>query len=128
MCAMPIGELSRRSDTPVATIRYYESRALMPEPARTRAGRRLYGQEDVARLEFIRARRIMGYSLKDIASALQPAADCAPNLTLARAQLAQVRRQIDRLQAVAADLDAQILACEGSCSTGPHVGCLIVPA
>jgi DNA-binding transcriptional MerR regulator len=128
MCAMPIGELSRRTDTPVATIRYYESLGLMPDPARNPAGRRLYGAEDVARLDFIRARRAVGYALKDIAQALRPAPDCAPNLHLARKQLAKVQLQIARLQTVAADLQSQIVACESGCANGPEVGCRVVPA
>lgn len=128
MCAMPIGELSLRTDTPVATIRYYEALGLMPVPARSPAGRRLYGAEDVARLDFIRSRRALGYSLKDIAQALQPVGDCAPNLGQARDQLARVIRQIARLNAVAATLERQITACETGCAAEPVTGCLILPA
>lgn len=128
MCAMPIGELSLRTDTSVATIRYYEDLGLMPVPARSPAGRRLYGAEDVARLDFIRSRRALGYALKDIANALQPVEDCAPNLDQARDQLARVTRQIDRLKAVAATLERQITACETGCASAPVAGCLILPA
>lgn len=129
MCAMPIGELARRTDTPVATIRYYESLGLMPNPARSPAGRRLYGTEDVTRLDFIRSRRTLGFALKDIAQALTPAPDCAPNLAAARDQLARIERQIARLRTAAADLLTEIAACECDCvSNGPQAGCLIVPA
>jgi DNA-binding transcriptional MerR regulator len=125
---MPIGELSRRTDTPVPTVRYYESLGLMPDPARSAAGRRLYGLEDVARLDFIRSRRALGYALKDIARALRPAADCAPNLGQARAQLDRVQREIARLQTVAQDLQSQIDSCAGGCVPTPLDGCRIVQA
>jgi DNA-binding transcriptional MerR regulator len=125
---MPIGELSHRTDTPVATIRYYEDLGLMPVPARSPAGRRLYGAEDVARLDFIRSRRALGYALKDIGTALQPTTDCAPNLDQARAQLARVTRQIARLNAVAATLQQQIAACETGCGPAPATDCRILPA
>lgn len=128
MCAMPIGDLARRTDTPVATIRYYESRGLLPPPARSPAGRRLYGAEDVARLDAIRARRALGYSLPDIARAMRPSDDCAPNLGLARKQLHEVERQIARLTTVAATLRAQIDSCESACDTAPSDGCPIRPA
>jgi DNA-binding transcriptional MerR regulator len=128
MCALPIGELARRTDTSVATIRYYESLGLMPDPARNRAGRRLYGSQDVARLDAIRARRALGYRLKDIAQTLQPALDCAPNLALARRQLAEVERQITRLMAVATTLQSQIAGCETGCGPVPVAGCEILPA
>lgn len=131
MCAFPIGELARRGDTPVATIRFYEARGLLPEPARTTSGRRAYGVDDVRRLDFIRSRRALGFSLDDIATALRPGKDCAPNLTLARAHLGRVERQIARLRQVARDLQSQIAGCENSCSTGaPGAGssCLILPS
>jgi DNA-binding transcriptional MerR regulator len=129
MCAMPIGDLARRTDTSVATIRYYEGLGLMPVAARSPAGRRLYGDEDIRRLEFIRARRAFGFALKDIARALMPASDCVPNLALARDQLLRIERQIGRLHAVAATLRDEIAACECDCiENGPQVGCLIVPA
>jgi MerR family transcriptional regulator, copper efflux regulator len=128
MCPMPIGELSRRTDTPVATIRYYEDIGMLPAADRSPAGRRVYGQEDVARLDFIRARRALGFALKDIATALHPGTDCAPSLDQARNHLARVTRQIDRLQAVAADLRAQIATCATDCTTGIQPTCLIVPA
>ena len=128
MCAMPIGELSRRTDTPVATIRYYEDLGLMPVADRSPAGHRLYGREDVVRLEFIRARRTLGYALKDIRQSLDPAPDCTPNLGLAREQLTRIERQVARLQTAAADLKAEIAACETSCGDGTQGTCLIVPA
>jgi DNA-binding transcriptional MerR regulator len=125
---MPIGDLSRRTETPVATSRYYEAVGLMPPPARSPAGRRLYGAEDVARLDFIRSRRGLGYSLKEIGKALLPVPDCTPNLDQARAQFARVQRQIARLQSVAATLAAQIAACERGCAPTPVAGCKILPA
>lgn len=128
MCAMPIGELSRRTDTPVATIRYYESEGLMPIPARSPGGRRFYGVEDVARLDAIRARRAMGYSLDDIRQAMRPAINCVPNLGLARMQLQKVERQIARLTGVATTLRHQIASCEATCTPSPQEGCLILPA
>ena len=50
-----IGELSRRTNVKVPTIRYYESIGLMPDPGRTEGGQRRYGQDELERLAFIRA-------------------------------------------------------------------------
>ena len=127
MCAMLIGELARRTDTPVATIRYYEAQGLMPAAGRSPAGRRLYGLEDITRLEFVRARRALGYALKDIRQALTPAKDCAPNLALANEQLARIERQIARMQAAAADLRDEIAACTDNCGNLSQPGCMIIP-
>jgi DNA-binding transcriptional MerR regulator len=127
MCAMPIGELSLRTDTPVATIRYYEELGVMPVPARSAAGRRLYGVEDVARLDFIRSRRVLGYSLKDIAGALVPATNCVPNLGQARAHLLRLQDEIARLGRLAEALAREIATCENDCSDGPRSRCLVLP-
>ena len=51
---MRIGELAKRSDCPVETIRYYERERLLPKPRRTSGNYRLYGAEHVARLAFVR--------------------------------------------------------------------------
>jgi len=131
MCAMPIGELSRRTDTPAATIRYYESLGLMPEPARGPGGQRRYGAGDVARLRFIRTRRDLGFSLADIRGLLAltgPATSpCAEAVPLAREQLARVRRQIAALAEIEATLVAQIAACGPDCGAGAAPDCLLVP-
>lgn len=65
-----IGELARCTGVPAKTIRYYETRALLPAPARTDAGYRLYGDEDVRRLEFIKRAKTLGFSLDEIHSIL----------------------------------------------------------
>jgi DNA-binding transcriptional MerR regulator len=127
LCALPIGELSRLTGTPAPTIRYYEDIGLLPKAARGEGNQRRYGPADRQRLHFIRTRRALGFSLKDIARLLAESADCAPSLSLAQQQLARVQKQIATLTAVAADLQAQIAACETDCASGASATCLIVP-
>lgn len=50
---MKIGELARRSDVPVETIRYYEREKLLPLPGRTESNYRVYGPAHADRLRFI---------------------------------------------------------------------------
>jgi DNA-binding transcriptional MerR regulator len=127
LCALPIGELSRLTGTPAPTIRYYEDIGLLPKAARGKGNQRRYGPADHQRLHFIRTRRALGFSLKDIARLLAESADCAPSLSLAQQQLARVQKQIAALMAVAADLQAQIAACETDCASGASATCLIIP-
>lgn len=65
-----IGELSRKTDVHIETIRYYERKGILPTPMRSAAGRRIYGDEDVRRLNFIHKCRGLGFSLKEISSLL----------------------------------------------------------
>jgi len=52
---MLMGELSRRSDVPVATIKYYLREGLLPAGVATSATRAEYGQAHLRRLQLIRA-------------------------------------------------------------------------
>ncbi|MDH2427650.1 MerR family transcriptional regulator [Sphaerisporangium sp. TRM90804] len=63
-----IGRLSKLSGLPVKTIRFYSDAGVLPERDRTPAGYRLYGEEDLARLELVRTLREVGVDLATIRS------------------------------------------------------------
>lgn len=63
---MKIGELAKRTDCEVETIRYYERERLLPTPPRTGGNYRTYSDLDAERLLFIRHCRSLGMSLDDI--------------------------------------------------------------
>lgn len=67
---LPIGELSKRTSVNIETIRFYEKKDILPRPARSDAGRRIYDEEDVKRLNFIHKCRRLGFSLKEVVSLL----------------------------------------------------------
>jgi MerR family mercuric resistance operon transcriptional regulator len=52
-----IGELSRRTECNIETIRYYERIGLLPKPHRPGGRFRRYDVDDIARLRFIRRAR-----------------------------------------------------------------------
>jgi DNA-binding transcriptional MerR regulator len=54
----------------VQTLRYYERRGLLPPPARSVGGHRLYSPEAVARLRAIRAAQRLGFTLDEVAELL----------------------------------------------------------
>ena len=60
MKSLAIGPIARQTGVKVPTIRYYESIGLLPEPARTAAKRRLYGQEDVRAARLMPSRAFTG--------------------------------------------------------------------
>lgn len=48
------------------TIRYYEKKSLLREPSRTNAGYRIYSDDDVKRVKFIKRLQDLGFSLSEI--------------------------------------------------------------
>jgi DNA-binding transcriptional MerR regulator len=64
--SMKIGELARRCDVNIDTIRYYERQGLLPLPDRQASGYRHYQIPDIARLQFVRRAKTLGFSLEEI--------------------------------------------------------------
>ncbi|MFE1971608.1 MerR family DNA-binding protein, partial [Acinetobacter baumannii] len=86
----------------------YERVGLLPQPARTASGYRLYTEQDRDRLLFIRRSRTLGFSLDDIRELLgftgRRRASCAEVDAKVGEQLTQVRSRIQDLQALEAQL------------------------
>jgi len=65
-----IGRLAKAAGVPVSTVRYYERRGLLPPAARTTSGYRLYSEQDLDRLMFIRSAQAAGFTLEDVSTLL----------------------------------------------------------
>jgi DNA-binding transcriptional MerR regulator len=70
MLVMTIGELARRAGVGVETVRFYQRSGLLAEPARRPGSRRLYTEEHLNALRFIRRCKGLGFSMKEIAPLL----------------------------------------------------------
>ena len=75
-----IAALARRTGVAPATLRKWEERYGVLRPRRTAGGQRRYGELDVARVEWLRARLTDGYRIGE-AAALLGSADLAPART-----------------------------------------------
>jgi MerR family transcriptional regulator, mercuric resistance operon regulatory protein len=61
------GEVAARAGVNIQTLRYYERRGLLTEPARSTGGHRLYPPDTVARLLVIKAAQRLGFTLDEVA-------------------------------------------------------------
>ena len=123
---LTIGKLGNATDTSVETIRYYERIGLMPPPPRTPAGYRLYSDDSVRRLAFIRHARRLEFSLNETAELLKqrdgkPA--CYRAQELATAKMEQLAAEARRLMAARAKIQRLAALCAPGC---PHDTCKFV--
>ncbi len=63
---MLIGVLSKRTGCDIETIRYYERIGVMPKPPRTEGGHRVFSEDHLKRLTFIRRSRELGFTLVQV--------------------------------------------------------------
>lgn len=112
---LSIGELSRRAEVKIPTIRYYEQIGLLPETGRTEGKQRRYGRRAVARLAFIRHARELGFEVDAIRTLLSlqddPDQSCACADEIAKARLVEVEKRIASLTALRRELRKMVEEC-----------------
>ncbi len=70
MRLLKIGEIAKRSNVSVESLRFYESEQLLSPEGRSNAGYRLYSSADEQKLSFILHAKKIGFSLREIKSLL----------------------------------------------------------
>jgi len=121
MTMLSIGRLAKAADVKVPTIRFYEQIGLLPQPDRTESDRRVYGEDAVRRLTFIKHARQLGFPVEAVRALLalsdEPERPCEEANVLAAEQLAAVDSKIASLQALQAELRRMVeAACHGKVS------------
>lgn len=105
---MRIGELSRLTQTPIDTIRFYERIGLLPPPGRTTSNYRAYQPSHVARLLFVRRCRSLDMPLGDVRRLISfcdaPERHCTQVNELLDAHIARVQQRVAALEALEAEL------------------------
>lgn len=111
---MKIGELAEQAAVNIQTVRFYERQGLLPEPPRRESGYRIYGSGDLHRLRFIRQAKVLGFSLKEIATILQMRergrCPCGEVTRIGQRHLEELGAQIQRLRGFHAELSRAVKA------------------
>jgi len=101
MKSFTIGQLAKSSHVNVETIRYYERRGLIPKPPRRSSGYRLFSQEDVKRIRFIKHAQSIGFTLNEISELLslkvEPKATCGDITERIDAKISDIEGKLNTL-------------------------------
>ena len=125
--SMTIGKLAARTGVAIETIRYYERIGLLAQPQRTDGRHRLFTENDVKLMCFIRRGRELGFSLTDVRALLTLAdthSACKAAKAISDQHLTNVREKIATLSELERALEKLI----GRCAPESAVSCPIIGA
>ncbi|MCL6417797.1 MerR family transcriptional regulator [Aestuariirhabdus sp. Z084] len=100
---MKIGELARRAEVKPSTIRYYESRGLMPAAERRGNGYRYYSEDALVRLRMIQYAQHLGLPLEGIATLMSEGAVNPERKAAMKERLQHRVAEIDAMQQLLAN-------------------------
>ncbi|HUF52967.1 MAG TPA: heavy metal-responsive transcriptional regulator [Dehalococcoidia bacterium] len=125
-----IGELANRTGFSTKTLRYYEEIGLVRPAERSESGYRLYSDEVLDRLRFVRRSRGLGLRLEDIKRILEISDEgripCEHVVGIVDREVAEVSEQMARLRTLRRDLTdlrARLIDAVETGSAGPGRAC-----
>ncbi|OLB80202.1 MAG: MerR family transcriptional regulator [Actinobacteria bacterium 13_2_20CM_2_71_6] len=117
------GEVAERAGVNVQTLRYYERRGLIAEPARSIGGHRTYPPDTVALIGVIKAAQRLGFTLDEVTDLLETRRQRHPTPDLkqrALDKIVEVDRKMADLAAIRAALTEVVTA---ECDSLTHCTC-----
>lgn len=113
-----IGKLAHASDTSPDTLRYYEREGLLRPAGRSASSYRLYDDDALRRLRFIRKAQACGFTLTEIKELLAlrglEAACCGDVRSRALEKKLRLEANIRAMKAMSSALDSLISDCAGA--------------
>lgn len=104
-----ISEFADKCGVNKETIRYYELKNLLQDPLRTKAGYRIYSDDDVKRVGFIKRIQELGFSLSEIYKLLgvvdKDEVRCQDMFEFVSKKQEDVQKQIEDLKRIETMLD-----------------------
>jgi MerR family mercuric resistance operon transcriptional regulator len=119
-----IGVLAKEVDVGIETIRFYERKGLIAQPAKPPSGYRIYPQDTVKKLLFVKRAKVLGFTLEEINKLLQLSdIQCDEMAVIAKNKLTLVRDKIASLLKLENGLKQVVSACH---SNENKQNCLII--
>lgn len=106
--SLTIGKLARRAGVRPSAVRYYESHRILPAASRLPSGYRVYSEDSVAMLRFVRRAQNLGMTLREVKQLLTLVREgqrpCQRVRELAHAHLREINDRIKELELLRAQL------------------------
>lgn len=119
------GDMARRAESTLRTVRFYEEEGLITPIARGEGGQRYFAPTELAKLALARDLREAGLSVQDVRTLFDLKSGCQTPAEASRrmgealeGQIAELQQKIDKLRALRAELASMasvVAECE-SCS------------
>lgn len=124
---LSIGKIAKSSNVRIDTIRYYETNGLIPKPKRSESGYRLFSENTVDRIHFIKKAQTLGFTLKEIKELLSLKANskksCSSVKVKAQVKMKEIKEKITVLENIYHSLNQLMKQCD---STLPISECPIL--
>jgi len=117
MNSLTISKLASACGVKTDTIRHYERKKMLSPENRSPSGYRLYSNESVKRLRFIRKAQTLGFTLQEIKGLLDlseaPESDCGDVGRSAQSKIKEIEGKISDLNAMKKALENLASFCPG---------------
>ena len=115
MDQMTIGQLAKQAHVNRETVRYYERRRLLQRPSRSLGGYRVFSDDAVKRMRFIRHAKMLGFSLEEVRELLALRINSTDTCDRVRERtlrkIADIERKIAALQRMRRVLGELVTSC-----------------
>jgi len=127
---LTIGKLAELADVSANAVRFYEREGLMKVPTKTDSGYRVYGDEAVDRLRFIKRAQHCGFTLSETQALLQLRDEASSCCNDVRSKVIEKKLELEArikaMKAMSKSLDQLIADCSND--TRPADDCSILAA
>ncbi|MEO1962905.1 MAG: Hg(II)-responsive transcriptional regulator [Cycloclasticus sp.] len=109
---LTIGQLAKAANINVETIRYYQRIHLIDQPKKPALGYRIYPDETLNRIRFIKRAQLLGFSLEEISQLLEISDEqCDTAAQMGQDKLRLIQKKISDLEKMASVLDEYTQQC-----------------
>ena len=129
-----IGEIAQQTGVSVETLRFYEKRRLLNAPPRTQGGFRLYTEDAVQQVRFIKQAQSLGLTLDDVQQLLtgrqrRPhVASCRRVRDLLTRRIEDIDARIKELREFRQTLNEHLVACDRALAAAGDPECPTIEA